>query len=100
MRGCTLPFIILSVKLAASAEVAEELAGHNGYLSDSYRRLSLGRMRDEYKTAEENLTVYKSDEDKQTRLSDMISMMQKQINELSEEIKRLNKYMITESAID
>ena len=93
-------YFLTEFKLAASAEVAEELAGHNGYLSDSYRRLSLGKMRDEYKKAEENLTVYKSDDDKQTQLSDMISMMQKQINELSEEINRLNKYMITESAIE
>lgn len=50
-------FFLTEFKLAASIEVAEELAGHKTYLSDSYRRLSITEKRQEYLKAEPRLTV-------------------------------------------
>lgn len=50
-------FFLTEFKLAAAAEVAEELAGHTGYLSQSYRRLSRQTMRGEYLKAEQALTM-------------------------------------------
>lgn len=50
-------FFLTEFKLAASAEVAEELAGHTGYLSGSYRRLSKQDMQEEYRKAEPRLTI-------------------------------------------
>ena len=50
-------FFITEFKLAASIEVAEDLAGHKSYLSDSYRRLSLAEKRREYLKAEPRLTI-------------------------------------------
>ncbi|MDO5845615.1 MAG: tyrosine-type recombinase/integrase [Methanocorpusculum sp.] len=50
-------FFLTEFKLAASAEVAEELAGHAGYLSQSYRRLTRREMQTEYMKAEPKLTV-------------------------------------------
>ena len=50
-------FFLTEFKLAASSEVAEELAGHTGYLSASYRRLSKPDMQKEYRKAEPRLTI-------------------------------------------
>ncbi len=50
-------FFLTEFKLVAAEEVAEELAGHTGYLSQSYRRLSRQAMREEYLKAESALTV-------------------------------------------
>lgn len=50
-------FFLTEFKLAASEEAAEELAGHEGYLSSSYRRLTASALRAEYKKAEPRLTV-------------------------------------------
>lgn len=57
-------FFLTEFKLIASAEVAEELAGHAGYLSESYRRLTYQTMKDEYKKAEERLTIFGGDDSK------------------------------------
>ena len=50
-------YFLTEFKLAASAEVAEELAGHTGYLSESYRRLTKKTMQKEYLKAEKYLTI-------------------------------------------
>lgn len=53
-------FFLTEFKLVASTEVAEELAGHMGYLSVSYRRLSQSIMKTEYLKAEYVLTFMPS----------------------------------------
>ncbi len=50
-------FFLTEFKLAASPDVAEELAGHTGYLSEAYRRISRQTMREEYHKAEPQLTI-------------------------------------------
>lgn len=60
-------FFITEFKLAASDEVAEQLAGHEGYLSLSYRRLNEQELRTEYKKAESRLTIELNTTKKETK---------------------------------
>ena len=97
-------YFLTEFKLAASAEVAEELAGHTGYLSESYRRLTKKAMQEEYLKAEASLTVcsnYSNSNEiqlwKQTVTEDIpidgqriILKIQQQITELKTEIRALN----------
>lgn len=50
-------FFLTEFKLVASADAAEELAGHKGYLDESYRRLTQKQLREEYLKAETRLTI-------------------------------------------
>ncbi len=96
-------YFLTEFKLAASAEVAEELAGHTGYLSESYRRLTKKTMQEEYLKAEKYLTIeepfVKSPDRKDQNISTspltsqqsgVILQIQQQITELKTEIKALN----------
>ena len=105
-------YFLTEFKLAASAEVAEELAGHTGYLSDSYRRLTKKAQQEEYLKAERNLTI----DNAYVELSDttpankystllpspipltkqqsgIILQLQQQITELKSEIQALNSVL-------
>lgn len=100
-------YFLTEFKLAASAEVAEELAGHSGYLSESYRRLTKKTMQDEYQKAERNLTVGRGDSDlteipsrkkigyplNPAAEEGIILQLQQQITELKSEIRALNSVL-------
>ena len=97
-------YFLTEFKLAASAEVAEELAGHTGYLSESYRRLTKKAMQEEYLKAEGRLTIgttHTESNDIHSRNDSVtanipidsqriILMIQQQITELKTEIRTLN----------
>ena len=107
-------FFLTEFKLVASAEAAEELAGHKGYLDESYRRLTQKQLREEYLKAETRLTIDQvegKDEDADNyegSISDncddenAISMadltltnrflkLERHLSEIKEEIKQLNE---------
>lgn len=50
-------FFISQLSLIVSKEIAETLAGHNGYLTDSYRRYTKKQLAEEYKKGEHLLTI-------------------------------------------
>jgi integrase len=50
-------FFISQLSLLISKEVAETLAGHNGYLTGSYRRYTKKQLSDEYLKAQHLLTI-------------------------------------------
>lgn len=50
-------FYLSQSKLVIPAEIAEHLAGHRGYLSDSYRRYTDAELVEHYKQAEPQLTI-------------------------------------------
>lgn len=50
-------FFLSQSKLVIPAEISEHLAGHRGYLSDSYRRYTDTELIEYYKQAEPQLTV-------------------------------------------
>ena len=93
-------YFLTEFKLAASAEVAEELAGHTGYLSESYRRLTKKTMQKEYLKAEKYLTIKgpsaKSPDRKEQNISTppltlqqsgVILQIQQQLTELKSEFR-------------
>lgn len=99
-------YFLTEFKLAASAEVAEELAGHTGYLSESYRRLTKKTMQEEYLKAEKYLTIKepsaKSPDRKEQNIntppltlkqSGVILQIQQQLTELKSEIQALNSVL-------
>jgi len=54
----TRKWFISQFSLAASKEVAEELAGHKGYLSSSYRRYSQDDLMTEFLKAESTVSIF------------------------------------------
>jgi len=50
-------FFLSQIKIGMPSEVAELLAGHNGYLSDAYRRYSVQQVRELYEKAERLITI-------------------------------------------
>lgn len=50
-------FFISQLSLIVSKEIAETLAGHNGYLTDSYRRYTKKQLAEEFKKGEHLLTI-------------------------------------------
>jgi len=50
-------FFISQLSLIISGEIAETLAGHNGYLTGSYRRYTKKQLADEYLKGEHLLTI-------------------------------------------
>lgn len=85
-------YFLTEFKLAASSEAAEELAGHNGYLSESYRRLSRKTLKEEYKKAEPNLTIVtQKNKNNSVRVTRLICDIQKKIDELNEELNVLHR---------
>lgn len=54
----TRKWFISRFSLYASKEVAEELAGHEGYLSKSYQRFTKEQILEQYKLAEKYLTLF------------------------------------------
>lgn len=103
-------FFLTEFKLVASAEAAEELAGHKGYLDESYRRLTQKQLREEYLKAETRLTIdldadedkYKDnisdnyDEKSATGMADLtltnrFLKLERHLSEIKDEIKQLNE---------
>ncbi|MDV0441713.1 tyrosine-type recombinase/integrase [Methanorbis furvi] len=79
-------FFLTEFKLAASAEVAEELAGHTGYLSGSYRRLSKRDMQEEYRKAEMRLTI---GENTGETTSDQITDIHEEMQRITNQLKQI-----------
>lgn len=50
-------FFISQLSLIVSKEIAETLAGHNGYLTDAYRRYTRKQLAEEYLKGEHLLTI-------------------------------------------
>ena len=50
-------FFLSQIKIGMPSEVAELLAGHNGYLSDAYRRYSVQQVRELYEKSERLITI-------------------------------------------
>lgn len=50
-------FFLSQLSLIISKEIAETLAGHSGYLTNSYRRYTKKQLADEYKKGEHLLTI-------------------------------------------
>jgi integrase len=62
-------YFITQFKLAASVDVAEALAGHEGYLDGAYRRISEEQMQREYRKAEPFLCVLTPDDYEELKYS-------------------------------
>ena len=99
-------FFLTEFKLVASAEAAEELAGHKGYLDESYRRLTQKQLREEYLKAETRLTIdidgdtasiMENSDDKTAINTEDITLtnrflkLEKHLSEIKCEIKQLNE---------
>lgn len=50
-------FFLSQLKIGMSTELVEMLAGHNGYLSDAYRRYSIQQVREIYEKNERLVTI-------------------------------------------
>lgn len=98
-------YFLTEFKLVASADAAEELAGHKGYLDESYRRLTQKQLREEYLKAETRLTIdidgYSDEisDDAEDEISENAADMtltnrfqklERHLSEIKDEIKQLN----------
>ena len=99
-------FFLTEFKLVASADAAEELAGHKGYLDESYRRLTQKQLREEYLKAETRLIIYidedtdetsdgaeygTSDNTAEITLINRFLKLERHLSEIKYEIKQLNE---------
>lgn len=79
-------FFISQLSLIISKEIAETLAGHNGYLSDSYRRYTKKQLAEEYLKGQHLLTIQAPKE-----LQEMESELKAKIQNHSDILENLVK---------
>ncbi|MDO5843938.1 MAG: tyrosine-type recombinase/integrase [Methanocorpusculum sp.] len=94
-------FFLTEFKLAASEEVAEELAGHQGYLSSSYRRITASSMKAEYKKAEPYLTIFNDERciSEKSLCCVYCAELEKEVKGLRTDIKNLMKSISKNSIV-
>ncbi|MBT8507997.1 hypothetical protein AZH53_06185 [Methanomicrobiaceae archaeon CYW5] len=82
-------FFISQLSLAGAKEVAETLAGHEGYLTSAYRRYTKTQLAEEYLEGMERLNIYESQGIR--TLNESVKEQKEMYNELALENTKLKK---------